>query len=103
MTLSPSSQAKPHFLDDIASLKQQLTVQGRLVASRASRAMRGLVEQNLDDLDEGAIGDVEVNAMQIAIDDQAFKLLALHQPVAIDLRTIVAAMKINADLERGGD
>jgi len=103
MTLSSSSQAKPHFFDDIASLKQQLTVQGRLVASRASRAMRGLVEQNLDDLDEVAIGDVEVNAMQMAIDDQAFKLLALHQPVAIDLRTIVAAMKINADLERVGD
>jgi len=103
MTLSSSSQAKPHFFDDIASLKQQLTVQGRLVASRASRAMRGLVEQNLDDLDEVAIGDVEVNAMQMAIDDQAFKLLALHQPVAIDLRMIVAAMKINADLERVGD
>ena len=103
MTLSSSPQAKPHFFDDIASLKQQLTAQGRLVASRASRAMRGLVEQNLDDLDEVAIGDVEVNAMQMAIDDQAFKLLALHQPVAIDLRMIVAAMKINADLERVGD
>ena len=103
MTLPSSSQAKPHFFDDVASLKQQLTVQGRLVASRASRAMRGLIEQNLDELDEVAIGDVEVNAMQMAIDDQAFKLLALHQPVAIDLRMIVAAMKINADLERVGD
>ena len=54
-------------------------------------------------LDEVAIGDAEVNAMQIAIDDRAFKLLALHQPVAIDLRMIVAAIKINADLERIGD
>jgi phosphate transport system protein len=41
--------------------------------------------------------------MQIAIDDRAFKLLALHQPVATDLRMIVAAIKINADLERIGD
>jgi len=41
--------------------------------------------------------------MQIAIDDRAFKLLALHQPVAIDLRMIVAAIKINGDLERIGD
>ena len=54
-------------------------------------------------LDEVAIGDAEVNALQIEIDDRAFKLLALHQPVAIDLRMIVAAIKINADLERIGD
>ena len=39
----------------------------------------------------------------MAIDDRAFKLLALQQPVAIDLRVIVAAIKINADLERIGD
>jgi phosphate transport system protein len=103
MTLPSSSHGKPHFFDDIGRLKQQLTGQGRLVASRVSRAMRGLVEQDLDQLDEVAIGDVEVNAMQMAIDDHAFKLLALHQPVAIDLRMIVAAMKINADLERVGD
>jgi phosphate transport system protein len=44
-----------------------------------------------------------VNASQMAIDDRAFKLLALHQPVAVDLRVIVAAMKINSDLERVGD
>ena len=39
----------------------------------------------------------------MAIDDRAFKLLALQQPVAIDLRVIVAAIKVNADLERIGD
>jgi phosphate transport system protein len=105
MTLPSSSPspAKAHFFDDVAKLKQELTTEGRLVANRVSRAMRGLVERDLDVLDEVAIGDVEVNAMQMAIDDHAFKLLALHQPVAIDLRMIVAAMKINADLERVGD
>jgi phosphate transport system protein len=103
MTLPSPSQAKAHFFADVASLKQELTNEGRLVAGRVSGAMRGLIEQNLDALDEVAIGDVEVNAMQMAIDDRAFKLLALHQPVAVDLRVIVAAMKINADLERVGD
>ena len=102
MTL-PSSQTKAHFFADVASLKQELATEGRLVADRVTRAMRGLIEQDLDALDEVAIGDVEVNAMQMAIDDRAFKLLALHQPVAVDLRVIVAAMKINADLERVGD
>jgi phosphate transport system protein len=103
MTAPTSSQAKAHFFEDMAALKHELAAQGRLVASRVARAMRGLAHYNLDELDEVAIGDVEVNAMQMAIDDRAFKLLALHQPVAIDLRIIVAAMKINADLERVGD
>ena len=50
-----------------------------------------------------AIGDGDINARQMGIDDRAFKLLALQQPVAIDLRVIVAAIKVNADLERIGD
>src|SRR5262247_2287273 len=103
MTLPVSPQAKAHFFEDVALLKQELSAEGRLVSQRVARAMRGLAEQDLDLLDEVAIGDVEVNAMQMAIDDRAFKLLALHQPVAVDLRVIVAAMKINSDLERVGD
>src|SRR5262245_26767017 len=92
-----------HFLDDLAELKRELSREGALVASRLSAAIKGLVDHDLDLLDDVAIGDVEVNAMQMAIDDRAFKLLALHQPVAVDLRIIVAAMKINSDLERVGD
>ena len=100
---TPLSSQKPHFLEDLAVLKQELTREGQLVAARVSSAIQGLVDENLDVLDEVAIGDTEVNGMQIAIDDRAFKLLALHQPVATDLRMIVAAIKINADLERIGD
>jgi phosphate transport system protein len=103
MTTPLSSSQKPHFLEDLAVLKQELTREGQLVAARVSSAIQGLVDENLDVLDEVAIGDTEVNGMQIAIDDRAFKLLALHQPVATDLRMIVAAIKINADLERIGD
>ena len=103
MTTRTSTTTQPHFQADLAALKQDLTLEGRLVAGRLSDAMRGLVDQNLDVLDEVAVGDAAVNAMQMAIDDRAFKLLALHQPMAIDLRMIVAAIKINADLERIGD
>src|SRR5262245_39086340 len=92
-----------HFLDDLAELKRELSREGALVASRLSAAIKGLIEHDLDMLDEVAIGDAEVNAMQMAIDDRAFKLLALHQPVAIALRSIVAAIMINGDLERIGD
>jgi phosphate transport system protein len=103
MTTPLSSSLRPHFLEDLAVLKQELTREGQLVAERVSKAIEGLVEENLDVLDEVSIGDAEVNGMQMAIDDRAFKLLALHQPVATDLRMIVAAIKINADLERIGD
>ena len=48
-------------------------------------------------------GDEPINDLHIEIDDRCFKLLALHQPMAADLRVIVAAVKINTDLERVGD
>jgi phosphate transport system protein len=103
MTTRSSAPVTPHFLEDLAALKQELAHEGEVVAARLSSAIKGLVVHDLDRLDEVAIGDGDVNAMQMAIDDRAFKLLALHQPVAIDLRMIVAAIKINADLERIGD
>jgi phosphate transport system protein len=103
MTTPLSRSVTPHFLEDLAVLKQELVREGELVATRVSAAMKGLAEEDLDRLDGVAIGDADVNAMQMAIDDRAFKLLALHQPVATDLRMIVAAIKINADLERIGD
>ena len=48
-------------------------------------------------------GDEPLNQLHIEIDNRCFKLLALHQPMAADLRAIVAAVKINTDLERVGD
>jgi len=92
-----------HFLAGIDELKRELGLQGTTVAARLAQAVRGLVGRDLHALDEVAIGDGDVNARQMAIDDRAFKLLALQQPVAIDLRVIVAAIKVNADLERIGD
>jgi phosphate transport system protein len=54
-------------------------------------------------LDQAIAGDEPVNAMHIEIDSRCFTLLALYQPMAADLRAIVAAVKINTDLERVGD
>jgi phosphate transport system protein len=48
-------------------------------------------------------GDEPINALHVEIDNRCFKLLALHQPMATDLRAIVSAVKINTDLERVGD
>jgi phosphate transport system protein len=92
-----------HFQAGIDELKRELEVQGATVSARLARAIRGLAIRDLHALDEVAIGDGDINARQMSIDDRAFKLLALQQPVAIDLRVIVAAIKVNADLERIGD
>jgi phosphate transport system protein len=54
-------------------------------------------------LEKVLTGDAAINQLHIEIDDRAFKLLALQQPMAVDLRAIVAALKINSDLERVGD
>ena len=92
-----------HFQAGIDELKRELEVQGATVSARLAKAIRGLAIRDLHALDEVAIGDGDINARQMSIDDRAFKLLALQQPVAIDLRVIVAAIKVNADLERIGD
>lgn len=92
-----------HFIDDLRTLNQLLIDMGTTVEGRVTAAIEGLTSGDLSILDEISMGDAEVNESQMTIDDRAFKLLALHQPVAVDLRLIVASIKINSDLERVGD
>jgi phosphate transport system protein len=92
-----------HFAEELEHLKQRLLVMGGLAEDRVSLAMRALVERNREAVREVIEGDEAVNQMHVEIDDRCFKLLALHQPMAGDLRTIVSAVKINNDLERVGD
>jgi phosphate transport system protein len=65
--------------------------------------VRGLTDRDIDHVEAVMVGDEPINDLHIEIDDRCFKLLALHQPMAADLRVIVAAVKINTDLERVGD
>ena len=92
-----------HFETDLQGLKNRLLNMGALVEERVHGAIQALMERNLDAAEAIARGDAEVNALQIEIDDRCLKLLALQQPMASDLRLMISAMKINADLERIGD
>ena len=65
--------------------------------------MRGLVDRNLQLLAEVIACDASIDELQMEIDGRCFALIALHQPVALDLRTLVSAPRISADLERVGD
>jgi phosphate transport system protein len=76
---------------------------GGLAEERVRAAVNGLVARDVTLIDRVLRGDEPINELHMEIDNRCFKLLALHQPMATDLRAIVAAVKINVDLERVGD
>jgi phosphate transport system protein len=93
----------PHFHEELDALKGRLLEMGGLAEERVRAAVQGLVLRDGALFDKILIGDEPINQLHVEIDDRCFRLLALHQPMATDLRTIVAAVKINTDLERVGD
>ena len=92
-----------HFQQELETLKERLLAMGGLAEERVRLAMQGLVERDAGLIDEVLNGDMPVNELHIEVDDLCLKLLALHSPMAADLRAIMAAIKINSDLERVGD
>ena len=92
-----------HFQEELEHLKTRLLEMGGLAEDRVRAAVESLVSRDIGMVDEVLIGDGPINQLHIEIDSRCFTLLALHQPMAVDLRAIVAAVKINTDLERVGD
>jgi len=92
-----------HLHRDLDTLKEAILALGGLVEEAVDRASTALVHQELDVARSVIADDDTVDARELAIDEECLKILALHQPVASDLRHITAAMKINNDLERIGD
>jgi phosphate transport system protein len=92
-----------HFEEELEQLKTRLLEMGGLAEEEVRLAIKGLVERDATLIDRVLVGDEPVNALHMEIDSRCFTLLALHQPMAADLRAIVAAVKINTDLERVGD
>jgi phosphate transport system protein len=92
-----------HFQDELAALQDQLLTMGGLAEEQVRQAVSGLTQRDPETIEQVLDGDYAINDLHIKIDDRCFKLLALHQPMAVDLRAIVAAVKVNTDLERVGD
>jgi phosphate transport system protein len=76
---------------------------GGLAEERVSTAIDALVHRDPTLVVQVLEGDGPINQLHIEIDGRCVKLLALHQPMAVDLRVILSAVKINTDLERVGD
>jgi len=92
-----------HFEEIEEELKYRLLHMGSLVEEMIHLAVTALVDRDPASLLPVEEKEKEVNNLHIEIDDRCFKLLALYQPAAADLRFIVGAIKINSDLERIGD
>jgi phosphate transport system protein len=100
MALEPTVR---HFQEELEALSSRLLAMGALAEEQVRRAVKGLVDGDRALLDSVLAGDEPLNALHIEIDGRCFRLLALYQPMAVDLRAIVSAVKINTDFERVGD
>lgn len=92
-----------HFVEELDQLSNMLLEMCSFVESAVQRSISAVTEKDLYAAEEVLSNEARINQIEIEIDDFAISLLALHQPMAADLRLIVAALKINTDLERMGD
>ena len=92
-----------HFEEELEALQARLLEMGGFAEERVQAAVRGLVQRDVPLTERVLTGDGPINDLHVEVDERCFRLLALYQPMATDLRRIVAAVKINSDLERVGD
>lgn len=92
-----------HLQREIENLKKKLLSVGARIENIVLQATTALEERDADSAQKVIDDDIEIDRLEVEVEEDCLKILALHQPVAIDLRFIVAVLKINNDLERIGD
>jgi phosphate transport system protein len=101
--MTTPAELSRHFDRELNSLKQDLLRMAALAETAVIKSLVSVTNRDSDRAREVITDDITLNRMELAIEEQAFKLLALRQPVATDLRLTVAAMRIATELERIGD
>lgn len=91
------------FDDELIELKEKVMKLGLMVETAIRDSVKALVERDSALAKEVVKNDHLVNALDVSIDEECVRLIALRQPMARDLRLITTAMKITTDLERMGD
>lgn len=92
-----------HLQREIEGLKRLITALSTVVEESVRKAVRSIEERDAALAKEVIERDWVIDEQEVRVEEECLKILALHQPVAIDLRFIIAALKINNDLERMGD
>ena len=91
------------FMRECNQLKESILRQADDVQARFGRALKATADRDTGTLRQLIASDTEVDTREVEIEEECLKILALHQPVACDLRFVIAVLKINNDLERIGD
>ncbi|MBI4519374.1 MAG: phosphate signaling complex protein PhoU [Gemmatimonadetes bacterium] len=92
-----------HFHDELDELQTRLVHMGGMAEDQVRLAVDALLARDVAKAEEVARRDEEIDALEIEIDERSLELLALQQPMAVDLRLIVTVLKISNDIERVGD
>src|SRR5919199_2467213 len=92
-----------HLERDLDNLQRDLLTLASSVEEAIHKATRALQQRDPDLAREVIDGDSEIDEEENHVEEECLKILALHQPVAVDLRRIAVALKINTDLERMAD
>ena len=93
-----------HLLKEVEKLKKMILSLSAMVEESVQRAVRALETAVTPSLARGSSTTTyEIDKKEVDVEEECLKILALHQPVAIDLRLIIAVLKINSDLERIAD
>jgi phosphate transport system protein len=92
-----------HMQREIESLKRRILALSAEVETDLRAAVQAVEDRNPELARNVITGETRTNAMEVDVEEECLKILALYQPVAADLRYIIAVLKINQDLERIGD
>ena len=92
-----------HLKKEIDSLKKELLTLCGMVEDNLWQAVKSIKNRDVKLAQKVIDSDIQTDQMEVSVEEDCLKILALHQPVAIDLRFIITALKINNDLERIGD
>jgi len=88
---------------DIEKIKKMVLSVGAMVEERLRMSIKAIETWDAGLAEDIIRRDYEIDELEIEVEEECLKILALHQPVAVDLRFIIATIKINSELERIGD
>lgn len=92
-----------HLQRQIETLKKKILTVGALVEEAIAKSVSSLIHRDASLAEEVIRADDDIDRTEVDVEEEVLKTLALHQPVAADLRFVIAVLKINSDLERMGD
>ncbi len=92
-----------HLQTELKNIRKRILSLGALVEENLRLAVDSIDQKNTRMAERAVNSDSRINEMEVEVEEECLKIIALHQPVAVDLRFLAAVIKINNDLERIGD